>query len=652
MSRQRTWRFCISLCLLGLVLFAGSPAFAQLDRETECPPSDVTVAVGARLAPSCDDISGPVDPSTGRRNPVGRQLTGAVDCREVTTEILSRVMCTVETKLTGAASMMYCGVADAIKRPLALAIILYMTIFGFTVALGITKLTFGDAVVRGIKISLVWVTATQAQYGISLLYQFFVGIVREGVRMITRFPVWGTASSTGVQGVNECPGAEGVGTFLNISELTGNLLGVGAENGGAGGMMGVLMHFILTDPGMGLIGVILFLVAAYYLAAAFLRVVMAYLLALVVIAFLVSLAPIFIMLALFNQYATFREYFDNWVNTLASHAVQPIFLFAVLFFVVAMMATNLQFMSNMSRPCANVNPTSCSITESISEDQLQLLQRADGSILTQPSSCAMYFDKIKIGVFNVLGLKDIDIAPPGYIIYYGKFDPNVINTYVEDGKCITAIDASVEGNRGKSGTEKGYIYEATPFGQGQISFCGHRSGPQGVAGAVVNSLFGGCAADFTKAFIFHMLMIIIKCGLLFAYLDSAADHIAALATRFAERLGGSSPFTLQGGTANQRMLSSNYKGALGKLTSTGKPGGGGRGMVDRMVGLGKPGVMERMKGESRGSAAKRRGKELMRAAVGRVPMVGGKINDGIDIAKDVVDDTKTLGRIISRWIKR
>lgn len=250
--------------------------------------------------------------------------------------IVSRIVCGIENKLTLVATHIYCAISEGMERPLAAAILLYVTILGAGLALGFMRMTAGDMAIHILKVILVWVFVTDSEFGLAMAWNFYMGALKQGILYVSMLPDAATSSSL-------CPATSAGGTFLSFEENLINLFSpiAEAESAAEGNTdyLGAVLALLFL-PAIGWVAALLLILAGVTLITAFIRALMAYLMAIMTIAVLLALSPIFISMALFYHVQAFKHYVDTWLTVLASHVMQPILLFAVLGLVMFVLIGN------------------------------------------------------------------------------------------------------------------------------------------------------------------------------------------------------------------------------------------------------------------------------------------------------------------------
>ena len=171
------------------------------------------------------------------------------------------------------------------------------------------------------KIGLVWTFATQSEYAIGIAQKFFIDFAKEGSGM-----VWDAVSGT--SGTTDAPTGKITAVDSKIDEAT-NFASNSAGNSFASdmdpvckkAMMSLVFFLFLTMPVLFLIA----LIYIYSLIRLFATALLFYFKSIILISFLIMLAPIFVSFALFKRTS---ELFETWVKLLATNALQMLIMFA------------------------------------------------------------------------------------------------------------------------------------------------------------------------------------------------------------------------------------------------------------------------------------------------------------------------------------
>lgn len=184
-----------------------------------------------------------------------------------------------------------------------MSLFLYITIYGAGFILGISQTSANDMVVRAIKIGVIVVLFKPDSW--EFFNTYFFKLFTDGKDFLITAVTGDTSSDkSGVFGFVD----DMFYTFF--SEYTWEKLTA------------------MTPYLIGFVYVCIFILVMVLYTVAMAKVFIVYLLTLVGIALLLSLAPMFMVVLLFEKT---RKIFLNWVKYLADYAIQPVILFAALY---------------------------------------------------------------------------------------------------------------------------------------------------------------------------------------------------------------------------------------------------------------------------------------------------------------------------------
>ncbi len=201
-----------------------------------------------------------------------------------------------------------------------LCLMLYLIIFGVEFALGLTQVSAQDLVSRVFKMAIVIQLLGPSSW--SFFDAYFFEIFKSGRETLIQYITGDyTANKSGIFSF--------VDDIFNIFFSKATWIVIGS-----------LMFELI---GILYMSAILVLICVYIIVLA--KAIVAYLLVVVGISILVSLAPIFIVLILFEHT---RRYFDGWLKHLVDYALQPVIMFGALYILNSIF---IQFWTNlMSMP--------------------------------------------------------------------------------------------------------------------------------------------------------------------------------------------------------------------------------------------------------------------------------------------------------------
>ncbi len=267
--------------------------------------------------------------------PVGYLYDTATTCNGVTglQNLFSGLVCDYQMILDHIMAKVYCAIQDGIVQPLSLLILLFIMIYGLQLIIGMVQPAAREVVTRLLKICLVWFFATQAVFGIGVVYNFFIDFANQGISwMLAVIPMPAVdaphpfcAMAPITPPVNIERLAFSKMDYLICKTITGPFTASGAALSG----FFAVMAWVIPP---------LFMMFIYFIVkslAIFVRCLFSYLLCISAIAFMITLSPIFMSFALFRP--TYR-FFDDWLRYLISFTMQIILIFggAALWITVMM----------------------------------------------------------------------------------------------------------------------------------------------------------------------------------------------------------------------------------------------------------------------------------------------------------------------------
>lgn len=268
--------------------------------------------------------------------------------------VLSHVVCKFITLVNEILSKVYCGLQNALVPLLGSIFTLYIAVFGLQLAMGMTELTMREAVTRLLKIGFIWVFATNATLGVSMVFGFFVSLsangvnwVMDGINMATGGSCTATScSSSAALCDDDISGATGI--MIPLTKLDRQICEAvaGPLTQSNTAILGFFLALSAVFPPV-------FLLAAHWLWMNFwimVQGVKTFLFGILSLAFLISMSPIFLSLMLFK--ATY-QFFETWVRYMISFSIQIIIVFAC---IALWIGITLQFVGFFSEMATIINP--------------------------------------------------------------------------------------------------------------------------------------------------------------------------------------------------------------------------------------------------------------------------------------------------------
>lgn len=256
--------------------------------------------------------------------------------------VFANVVCRIENLFGTILGLIYCAVQNAIIEPLLALFTLYVTVYGAMVILGMVSHSFSEAISRVFKIALVAAIALNADIAIGVGYKFYISAAQSTVGIVLDIfdpdqpnlfednPAMLTMIESGYMASPTNPDESKVlrsgNHWLESFDATVHkILGFFVSSG---------VSFITVMLGLLFLMPPLFLMIVYLMISifkAFAQAIIGYLLALLGITFLFTVAPLFVAFALFRVTA---GWFEVWLKYLASFTLQMMLVFTFLMFMV------------------------------------------------------------------------------------------------------------------------------------------------------------------------------------------------------------------------------------------------------------------------------------------------------------------------------
>ena len=220
---------------------------------------------------------------------------------------LDSLLTPINTSLSHSSNMIYMGFMESLDfmKIVRVAMIVYIMFLGVQYTLGLTSINAHDLVNRAVKIGVI----TEMTYPNSwtFFHNYFFNLFLNGNNFII-YAATGDASDHKTVIFSFINDVFNVFlepyTWQAIAALLPDLIGF------------IFLFFFI------------FLMVLYIITIA--RVFVAYILVLIALALLISLAPLFIVMILFERT---RKYFQGWINYLVSYSLQPAIMFIAIFFL-------------------------------------------------------------------------------------------------------------------------------------------------------------------------------------------------------------------------------------------------------------------------------------------------------------------------------
>ncbi|AFC74341.1 trbL/VirB6 plasmid conjugal transfer family protein [Rickettsia parkeri str. Tate's Hell] len=211
---------------------------------------------------------------------------------------------------------------SAVQNLVKTALTLYVTIFGLMFVTGALKLTAVEVITRICKIAIVAFLIREESW--SFFNTYFFSAFTDGIDFFVTNVVGATSSRSNIFG------------FIDpiFDKYT---------NGRIWGLL--FIELLQIHNGLAFIAIItIYSLITYF--RAILEVIIGYVIAFIGVTVMISLAPFFIILMLFEKT---KSLFDNWISTLLSYVVQPTIL--LIFFLLIDQVLSEQLLKVVVRAC-------------------------------------------------------------------------------------------------------------------------------------------------------------------------------------------------------------------------------------------------------------------------------------------------------------
>ena len=325
-----------------LILFAAlamiDPAFAQTaSSSATSTPLTTGGSVGSF---SC---------SGGQATGVLYDATVSCPTSLQSTNIFSFIVCNMEHLASNLMGSMYCNIIAQLLPAVMAMLVLSVLFFGVGFTIGVIPATARDFQVFLLKMTLIFLFATQSDYLVGFGYNILVTGMREGAGLAvsTMYNQIGgngalTTTPAGYAATAATGSNNGYAFYAYMDSFLGKTMHFATDYIGKGGtaqacqnaVFAVMAVMAVAFPPIFYIGVMII----FRIGLTFLRAVFAYIYAVVGIVFLLTASPFFLTFALFRTTQTF---FERWLAYLVSFGLQVVILFAFLGFVLSINVSNI-----------------------------------------------------------------------------------------------------------------------------------------------------------------------------------------------------------------------------------------------------------------------------------------------------------------------
>ncbi len=280
----------------------------------------------------CDNRGKPVDNTKLLFDDPSAEGRTASFCSEVnprssddnTIRIFSSVLCNYVKIINDVMGRVYCGLQFTLQKYVAMIIAIYLAFFGVQILSGTVQITTKEVFVRLIKIGIVWAFVSNYNYGVNLLFVFFIDFANQSI--------WWTLSSVSSQETDLL-------REMKLPEYAQSVSGVVPAYVYLDQLIYDAINNQFISNNQELIGFFLLLGAIYwpimmlmfsFLLSIFLILIRAFLsfvLCITAITFLITLSPIFFSMILFKSTI---QFFETWLKFMISFAMQVLIVFAIV----------------------------------------------------------------------------------------------------------------------------------------------------------------------------------------------------------------------------------------------------------------------------------------------------------------------------------
>ena len=254
------------------------------------------------------------------------------------TRIFSTVICNFVVILNDVLGKMYCGIQYTLQDYVAILITLYVMVFGIQILTGHTRLTAKEMMVRFFKIGLVWAFVSNSNWGVDLVFRFFIDAANTGIW-------WVLSAIPGVARDMQLPSfSGGVSGTMPVYVYIDSFIYEAISGPFTQANAKVIGFF----AALGFMSLPIFTIAVIWLIMSFkivVRTLVTFMLGMTAIAFLISLSPIFMCFMLFQP--TFN-FFENWLKFMISYSLQIVIVFACVVMWLLAMTNFIGFFNQLS----------------------------------------------------------------------------------------------------------------------------------------------------------------------------------------------------------------------------------------------------------------------------------------------------------------
>ncbi len=249
--------------------------------------------------------------------------------------MISGSACLIQAIFAQSMFDLYCALVFEMTPVIQRALELYVIIFAVAYLFGISNATAKDAIIRFIKISIIYLIATTPEYFYFWIYDMFLSTLDAYSTAIIDAGVYtGNTTSVAPDGslipvinpdnADPNPAIRRNGFFDRIDDIFLDTVGVG----GIAAML--LVAFLLFVTGVGIPIAFMLVTGVFAMLMVFVRLVVTYITSIITFMFVSMFAPIFLTFLLFG--AT-RRLFEGWMASVISYAMQPLLILTFIYVI-------------------------------------------------------------------------------------------------------------------------------------------------------------------------------------------------------------------------------------------------------------------------------------------------------------------------------
>lgn len=366
--------------------------------------------------------------------PVGTLYdNGIADCSSLgITHLFSGFVCQFEHLVSDIFGQLYCGIQHYMQLPLSAFLTLFVTFIGVGFLTSYLQFTAKQVVLILFKIALVWAFATQSDFMISYLFNGFISFMQVSVYLVLKSLMSSTdmLDSSSIFFTDTLSPDGGLFGAMDkiINDLVSNSISaqmvtaqdpnfpgdptktiqVPSFTGGScqNDPIKILIAIALSMPPLFMI----LGMTVIKLGMVLLRTLLGYLLCITGVMFLLTLAPIFMSLGMFQ---VTKGFFMSWLQLITGFAVQVFIMFAFLAIALSLL-TKSQF--------GNYNHLVMNWSETYMQDSIKYgnLQPADPDKGFFCTLCDIDGASLDIGLSSEVKCKEPVEAVPPTALYSSK----------------------------------------------------------------------------------------------------------------------------------------------------------------------------------------------------------------------------------------